>query len=281
MECAGRAGAATALSGGRGRDVVRKISVRAKAVSRCACHRNPRHAGAMAGRNSRTERQPQRGDIFVEPRINEPFKLRQERNRPPRLPRRNEVKAGRGWGRGWRGWLQRFRSGRSCGQPQRGCSLQPSVDAWRLRWGTGKMKTTLKELKKQTAKYAEFTNGFQVVIFAWFVWFAVEKRWRATAVQDAGAFTMTLVKREASWSAPALWRFGGRCGGGFDSTPSKLMNFFWRFFWVGAGGPSGTDRLSGADRQPGAGGFEDRWDSRTERGETGNAGKDCAFRANS
>jgi len=34
--------AATALSGGRWRDVLRKISVRAKAVSRCACHRSPK-----------------------------------------------------------------------------------------------------------------------------------------------------------------------------------------------------------------------------------------------
>jgi hypothetical protein len=37
-----------------------------------------------------------------------------------------------------------------------------------------------------------------------------EKRWRATAVQDAGAFKLTSEIREASWSAPALWRFGRR-----------------------------------------------------------------------
>ena len=43
----------------------------------------------------------------------------------------------------------------------------------------------------------------------WF-WRANEKRWRATAVQDADAFTMTTGWREASWSAPALWRFGRR-----------------------------------------------------------------------
>jgi len=35
--------AATALSGGRGRGGWRTITVRAKAVSRCACHRSPRH----------------------------------------------------------------------------------------------------------------------------------------------------------------------------------------------------------------------------------------------
>jgi len=35
-----------------------------------------------------------------------------------------------------------------------------------------------------------------------------EKRWRATAVQDAGAFMVTTGWREASWSAPDLWRFG-------------------------------------------------------------------------
>ena len=36
----------------------------------------------------------------------------------------------------------------------------------------------------------------------------IEKRWRATALQDAGAFDDTCVGREASWTAPALWRFG-------------------------------------------------------------------------
>ena len=46
LECVGRAGAATTLSGGRERDLKWKISARAKAVSRCACHRSPRHAGA-------------------------------------------------------------------------------------------------------------------------------------------------------------------------------------------------------------------------------------------
>ena len=35
--------AATALSGGRGRGGWRTMTVRAKAVSRCACHRSPRH----------------------------------------------------------------------------------------------------------------------------------------------------------------------------------------------------------------------------------------------
>ena len=55
-----------------------------------------------------------RRGIFVESKIKQRFKLRlvavrQHRNRPPR----------RGWGMGWRGWLQRFRSGRS-GEPARG-----------------------------------------------------------------------------------------------------------------------------------------------------------------
>lgn len=52
MECASSTEAATALSGGREPHMLRKISVRAKAVSRCACHRSPK--------------QPQQGDIFVE-----------------------------------------------------------------------------------------------------------------------------------------------------------------------------------------------------------------------
>ena len=37
-----------------------------------------------------------------------------------------------------------------------------------------------------------------------------------------------------------------------------------RFPREGAGGPAGTDHLSVADRQPGADGFEDRWDSQNE-----------------
>jgi hypothetical protein len=36
----------------------------------------------------------------------------------------------------------------------------------------------------------------------------MEKRWRAAALQDAGAMTMTNEPRGAFWSAPALWRFG-------------------------------------------------------------------------
>ena len=40
----GIAGAVTALSGGRGRDLFAKDG-RAKAVSRCACNRSPRHRG--------------------------------------------------------------------------------------------------------------------------------------------------------------------------------------------------------------------------------------------
>jgi hypothetical protein len=34
-----------------------------------------------------------------------------------------------------------------------------------------------------------------------------EKRWRPTALQDAAAFSNAPMPREASWSAPALWRF--------------------------------------------------------------------------
>ena len=46
-----------------------------------------------------------RRGIFIESKIKPRFKLRQERNMPLR----------RGWGIEWRGWLQRFRSGRSGG----------------------------------------------------------------------------------------------------------------------------------------------------------------------
>ena len=59
LECAGRAGAATALSGGREIKRCERISVRAKAGSRCACPRSPRHAGAMDGRCRRRREESQ------------------------------------------------------------------------------------------------------------------------------------------------------------------------------------------------------------------------------
>jgi len=52
LECAGRAGAATALSGGRQIQQMRKICVRVKAVSRYACHRSPKPDGVAAARQS-------------------------------------------------------------------------------------------------------------------------------------------------------------------------------------------------------------------------------------
>ncbi len=66
------------------------------------------------------------------------------------------------------------------------------------------------EANREIRQIRERESGF---IFAWFGWFAVIKRRRATAVQDAGAFTVTLEWREASWSAPALWCFGRWRGG--------------------------------------------------------------------
>jgi hypothetical protein len=44
-----------------------------------------------------------RRGIFVESKIKHHFKLRQERNMPPCLPRRNKMKAGLGWEIWWRG----------------------------------------------------------------------------------------------------------------------------------------------------------------------------------
>ncbi len=48
----------------------------------------------------------------------------------------------------------------------------------------------------------------------------MEKRRRAAAVQNAGARNETLGEREASWSAPVLWRFWacavGELGKGFQ-----------------------------------------------------------------
>gem|GEM_PF-2260859 len=35
-----------------------------------------------------------------------------------------------------------------------------------------------------------------------------KKRWRATALQNAGALAESNRRRKASWSTPALWRFG-------------------------------------------------------------------------
>lgn len=49
------------------------------------------------------------------------------------------------------------------------------------------MKTTPVISAGQTAKDAKYANGIPVLIFARFAWFAVQKRWRATAIQDAGA----------------------------------------------------------------------------------------------
>jgi hypothetical protein len=51
-----------------------------------------------------TKRSAVRRGIVVASRIKQRFKLRQERNMPPR----------RGWRIWWRGWLQRFRYRRSC-----------------------------------------------------------------------------------------------------------------------------------------------------------------------
>jgi hypothetical protein len=82
--------------------------------------------------------------------------------------------------------LTELRTG-ATNQPQRGCSIQPSVGAQRLRWGNGQKENNSEGV----------VSGREM-----------KKRWRATAVQDAGAFMVTPGWREASWSAPALWRFG-------------------------------------------------------------------------
>jgi hypothetical protein len=44
-----------------------------------------------------TKRSTVRRGIVVASKTKQGFKLRQERNMPPRLPRRNEMEAGRGW----------------------------------------------------------------------------------------------------------------------------------------------------------------------------------------
>ena len=46
-----------------------------------------------------------------------------------RTPLQQNMPPRRGWGIGWRGWIQRFRCGRICGQPRCGYSLQPCVTA--------------------------------------------------------------------------------------------------------------------------------------------------------
>ena len=53
-----------------------------------------------------------------------------------------------------------------------------------------------------------------------------EKRRRAAAVQDAGARAAALGEREASWSAPVLWRFDGRNRG--NVRRGGLPEIFWR-----------------------------------------------------
>src|SRR5690348_10763769 len=51
-----------------------------------------------------------------------------------------------------------------------------------------------------------------------------EKRWRPTALQDAGAKPMWPEIREASWSAPVLWRFRRRKNARPISSPTKYPN---------------------------------------------------------
>jgi len=98
-----------------------------------------------------------------------------------------------------------------------------------LRWVNGQKENNARcSSGRRTAKYTKYANGNPVFIFAWFVWFAVES--------GGGGF----------W-----WP----CASSFSGD-----EFGERFPRVGAGGPSGTDRLSGADRQPWADGFESRWD---------------------
>ena len=67
----------------------------------------------------------------------------------------------------------------------------------------GRFANKIMAAAEQTAKDAKYANGNSVLIIAWLVWFAVEKRWRTTAVQDAGALSLTPELRKASWSATA------------------------------------------------------------------------------
>ncbi len=79
--------------------------VRAKAVSRCASHRIPRHAGAMAGRNSQTG-VPSGAEYAA----------------PPAVPKSDEGETGlacravvgRRLGIGWHGWLCAFAAKSVC-----------------------------------------------------------------------------------------------------------------------------------------------------------------------
>src|SRR5207253_339763 len=73
-----------------------------------------------------------------------------------------------------------------------------------------------------------------------------EKRWRTTAVQDAGRWPMTLEMREASWSAPVLWRFGqsaGKTGDGWKGAV-RARKAGRKHLWAGAWHPGAFQRFN-------------------------------------
>jgi hypothetical protein len=118
------------------------------------------------------------------------------------------------------------------------------------------------------------------VVAAWRGRKAVEghrspRRWRVHGDARIARSVLEYASPLALWAggeAVDLILVGRRCSvalaqGGAAAPPYRFRvdEFGERFSRVGARGPSGTDRLSGLDRQPGAEGFESRWDSQTER----------------
>ena len=59
-------------------------------------------------------------------------------------------------------------------------------------------------------------------------WLRVEKRWRATALQDPDALAIAPRMREASWSAPALWRLGRADDGRGENAMDRLSRPAYR-----------------------------------------------------
>ena len=106
------------------------------------------------------------------------------------LPRRSRTKAGE---LGGAGGYKDFVPDGAFGQPQRGCSIQPSVGAQRLRWVNGQKENNSEGVEAGgTAKYAKYANGNSGFIFRVF----------------------------------RVVRGGIGCGGGFDATPSALKTFW-------------------------------------------------------
>ncbi len=99
-------------------------------------------------------------------------------------------------------------------QLQRSCVIEPSVDAQRLRWVNGQNENNVRCIGgERTSKDAKYANKNWVLIFAWFVWFAVESGGYKDLAPD-GAFgrSSTFMSLQRA-SSRARWKYSARVGG--------------------------------------------------------------------